>query len=337
MQVRSFGFIPNANKIEQHIVYEEIELLLEPPFLTPFLAANSVIIAPPPPEPSLYVQPRPMELNQKDNLWPTPKRSYLSHVDGVGDQAGISYGTDYSTLEVMLAPDYRVGKFMYLIDLKAHRFDNNSYAANGGVGFRYVPDKNSFCELLGANAYYDWRQGFIGDYHQIGVGLEVLGRRWDLRANGYIPLGEAQNLNVCNYHYPGGYEITSSDCEYATYGFNAEVGWLAVRGKNFLLYTATGPYFLTRSTCCFEPMRGFEFRIRPQFRDYVAVEGKVSWDSVYKWVYQTEFIISLPLYQINHRKGKQRPCGISERQIYQPVERFEIIPLGRKQCWSQNF
>lgn len=88
----------------------------------------------------------------------------------------------------------------------------------------YIPDDNSFCELLGVNAYHDWRQGFISDYHQMGVGVEVLSRRWDFRANAYIPFGAAKNLNVCNYNYPGGYEMTFSDCEFATYGFNAEVG-----------------------------------------------------------------------------------------------------------------
>ncbi len=273
----------------------------------------------------------------KGNQWPLPRRMYLSHVDGVGEQAGISYGTDYATFQVLLAPDYRLGEFMYMVDLRGHRFDNNTYAANAGLGVRYIPELDSFCELLGLNSYYDYREGFIGDYHQIGIGLEVLGRRWDFRANGYIPLGAAKNLNVCNYSYPGGYEMTSSDCEFATYGFNAEVGWLAVRGKQFLLYMATGPYFLTRSTCCFDTMRGFEFRVRPQFKDYFAVEGKVSWDNVYEWVYQTQFIVSLPLYAISRREKVTKPCGISERQIYQPVERFEIMPLGRKQCWTQNF
>lgn len=271
------------------------------------------------------------------NQWPLPKRVYLSHVDGVGDQSGISFGTDYATFQMLLAPDYRLGEFMYMVDLRGHRFDNNTFGANVGLGVRYIPELDSFCELLGLNSYYDYREGFIGDYHQMGLGVEVLGRRWDFRANGYIPLGAAKNMNSCHYDYPGGYEIDFSDCEFATYGFNAEVGWLAVKGKEFLLYAATGPYFLTRSSCCFETMRGFEFRLRPQFKDYFAIEGKVSWDNVYEWVYQTQFIVSIPLYAVSKRGSVKRPCGISERQIYQPVERFEVMPLGRRQCWSQNY
>lgn len=285
-------------------------------------------VAPPTQEPVKAEQP---------NLWPLPKRMYLSHVEGVGEQSGISYGSDYSTLQLLLAPDFQMGQFMYMIDLRGHRFDNNTFSTNVGLGGRFIPKENSYCELIGLNTYYDWRQGFIGDYHQMGIGMEVLSRRWDFRANVYVPLGAAKNLTTCNYQYDGGYEMNYSDCEFATYGFNAEVGWLAVKQKGFLLYMATGPYYLSRSTCCFDPMRGAEFRIRPQFKDYFAIEGKVSWDSVYSWVYQTQFILSLPLYAVNRDQKAKTPCRISERQIYQPVERFEVMPLGRKQCWTQNF
>lgn len=273
----------------------------------------------------------------QENLWPQPKRIFLSHVVGIGDQLGANYGGDYSTLQVLLAPDYLLGQFMYLVDLRGHCFDNASYATNIGVGGRYIPEENSFCSLYGVNAYYDWRQGFKGDYHQIGIGLEILSRRWDFRANGYIPLGSAKNINVCNYKYAGGYAMSFSDCEFATYGFNAEIGWLAVEGPKFLVYVAAGPYYLTRSSYNSESIRGAEFRIRPQFKDYFALEGRVSWDTVYKWVCQTEVIVSLPLYQVSKKRRKQAPSGISDRQIYQPVERISVVRLGRKQWWSQNF
>jgi hypothetical protein len=78
------------------------------------------------------------------------------------------------------------------------------------------------------------------------------------------------------------------------------------------------------------------FRVRPQYKDYLAFDFSVSHDSVFQTVYQAQIILYLPLYQLS-KKGNQRPCNLTDYQIYQPIERYEVMPIGRRSCWQTNF
>ena len=261
-----------------------------------------------------------------------PKRFTLRHVKGWG--AGVSYGTNYTTAAMMIAPDYRVGRILPIVDVRGHRFDNDTYAANIGIAGRYIPSPDTFCQILGMNLFYDWRQGRKGNYQQIGLGLEMLGKRWDLRANGYAPISRTQYKTKCTFHYPGDFFAIHRDCEFISYGLNGEVGYYLVRNESFLFYAATGPYFLVRK--CHDSTLGWEFRIRPQYKDSFALDFSVSHDHVFQTVYQAQIIFYLPLYKLSKKLNK-RPCGLSDQQIYQPIERFEVMPLGRRSCWQRNF
>ena len=116
-----------------------------------------------------FFHPHPPVENERSSLasYPIPKRLTLRHVEGVGE--GVSYGTDYSTLAILSSPEYREGHVLPMIDLRGHRFDNGMFAANIGVIGRYIPSaENTFCEMLGFNAYFDWREGFKMNYQQLG-------------------------------------------------------------------------------------------------------------------------------------------------------------------------
>ena len=267
---------------------------------------------------------------------PTPKRLILSHNAGYCDDSGPKWGNDYSTLGIFLASDYSIGSFYPLIDLRAHRFDNDSYALNVGIGGRYVPGRQNFCEMLGFNLFYDWRQGYLDEYNQFGVGFEILGKRWDFRANGYFPVGRKKYRMTCVFdQYVGNYVITEKKYEATTYGYNLEVGWLTIDSKNFLLYTAAGPYYLTSKSCCFKSTIGGKIRMRPQYKDYLALDVSYYRDCNSHSIWETTFILSLPLYQITNQN--ERPCRLTDRQIYQPIERLEIMTLGKRCCWTQNY
>jgi hypothetical protein len=261
-----------------------------------------------------------------------PKRYTLRHVKGWG--AGVSYGTNYTTAAMMIAPDYRVGRILPFVDLRGHRFDNNTYAANIGIAGRYIPSPDTFCQILGMNLFYDWRQGRKGNYQQIGLGLEMLGKRWDLRANGYAPISKTSYKTKCVFQYGDDFFMEHRECEFISYGFNGEVGYYVVRNDYFFLYAATGPYYLVRK--CHESTGGWQFRMRPQYKDFLAVDLSVSHDHVFETVYQAQIIFYLPLYKLSKRINK-RPCNLSDQQIYQPIERFEVMPLGRRSCWRTNF
>lgn len=278
---------------------------------------------------------------EKDNPPPPtypflPKRADLRHVQGTGE--GIGFGTDYSTAAVMFATEYKLGHIMPMLDLRVHRFDNNTYAANAGVAGRYLPPPDSFCRILGFNLFYDYRQGLntSNNYHQLGVGVEVLGRKWDFRANIYYPIGSKKHQQTCVFDdFDGGFFMIHRKCEGVSYAFNAEVGYLFTKEQPFLFYGAIGPYYLARR--CHDATLGGKARVRPQYKDYLALDLSVSYDSVFKAVFQAEIIVSLPFYQIYSKQKRKGPCGMSDRQVYQPIERFEVMPLGKTSCWEKNF
>lgn len=269
--------------------------------------------------------------------YPLPKKITLRHIEGSSRcGSGFALASNYSTLEMLIAPDYRAGHFLPMIDLRGHRFDNDTYGANFGIIARYIPEDFTFCRMLGVNAYYDYRQGSIGYFQQVGVGIEVLGRRWDFRANVYAPFGAKRRFRKCVFDdFIGDFIMIRTEFEAVSYGFNCEVGYYFVRSKNFTLYGAAGPYYIAGREGHLTT-RGGEVRLRPQYKDYIALEGSYRHDPVFESVWQLQIIFTLPLYQISTRTSTP-PCRFLEKQIYQSVERFEVMPLGRCDRWFTNF
>lgn len=274
--------------------------------------------------------------SEKKSSKPQPviQRLTLSHVEGINAYSG--YGTNYSSATLFMSPNYKLGAVLPFLDGRIHRFDNHTYSANVGIGARYIPKMDTFCRLLGLNAYYDYRRGHRWNYNQFGFGAEILGKRLDFRANLYFPFGMKKYSIYCVYDdYVGDWYATHYKCESVSYGYNAEIGYLIVRSNAFLLYAAGGIYYFAGN--CLDRTTGFEVRVRPQYKDYFAIDFKVNYDRLYHVVYQTSFIVSFPLYQIATDKKHQGPCGITDRQIYQPVIRLETMPISRNSCWHTNF
>lgn len=261
-----------------------------------------------------------------------PKRIVLSHTGTNGN--GMGYATNYTTLGIFFAPVYETDRFLPMVDIRGHRFDNDTYAGNIGLLTRYIQE--SAPRIFGLNLYYDYRQGNQGTYNQFSAGIEILGKRWDFRANGYVPVGNKTFTSCCVYDdYIGDYVAIQRDNEFVSFGYNAEVGYLITRSTNYLLYAAAGPYYLSGKFN--SQVRGGEIRLRPQFKDYIAVDLRLSHDSVFNTVFQVEVIVSLPLYEVTLPKNKKGANGLVNRQIYQPVERFEVVPIGKRCCWDANW
>lgn len=245
---------------------------------------------------------------------------------------GIGYKQGYWSVDGLFGPDSVGGRFLPLLDVRVHRFDSGKFAANAGFIGRFVPKTK--CVITGFNLYYDWREGCLKDHNQLGAGFELLGTQWDFRLNGYYPFGERNDIVKCSYEYVGGYKATLERSERIFAGGNMEVGVMAVRLPNFFFYAAVGPYYLNSKV---ESAWGGKVRIRPQWRDMVALDISVSQDHIFKTIFQMELMLSVPLYSIYPRKNPRHPC-ISDRQTYQPVERFEIIPI---KChtgeWHTNY
>jgi hypothetical protein len=268
-------------------------------------------------------------------VYPIPQRVTLSHIEG--NNFTNCFATNFTKLQLLLAGEYIPGRFLPQIDLRGDRFDDTTYAASGGLVLRYVPKKNGpVNRMYGINAYYDYRQGNVGYFNQFGGGIEILGKRWDFRANVYVPVGGKRKMQECVFDYDGGFQAIKDEFESISFAYNLEVGWLAINSQYLLLYLAGGPYYIAGRTC-FDKTRGGEFRIQPQYKDYIALNAIFSYDPLFHAVYQFEVILHLPLYKLSKKIDKKATCGLNARQIYQPVIRYDVMPIGRCTCWMFNW
>ena len=106
------------------------------------------------------------------------ERITLRHIES----KGVGYNQGYTTLEgFFTVPSLIETQSVPFLDLRGHVFNDGKFAANAGLGFRYLTSR-----IWGINAYYDYRNTRRMHYNQVSLGLESLGERWDFRANGYL-------------------------------------------------------------------------------------------------------------------------------------------------------
>ena len=142
---------------------------------------------------------------------PKSHRISISHIEG----KGIGYKDGYTSLDLFFS-DLHNNSLPFL-NLRGHIFDDGRLASNVGIGYRQLWRDYVF----GGNIYYDYRNTHRLNYNQISAGFEVLGKRWDFRINGYLPVGAKatrrlwKNLHGCK---------PSSKAQ----------AWLALSGRNFV-------------------------------------------------------------------------------------------------------
>lgn len=266
---------------------------------------------------------------RRPNPYPIPKRFDLGHIEG----KGIGYDTGYTKLSVILGPEYRVGHHVTLLELRGVVFDDGKFAANAGLIGRFL--SKSFCEIFGWNIFYDYRQGSRGNYNQISGGFEVLNKRWELHINGGAPVGKRKHTKKCVFdNYIGPYREVCKRSEAADYFADGSLGYYFVNGKNFQMYLGVGSYYING------PINtsavGGKAVLRPQFGDVLSVELSVSHDHLFDTIYQVNAVLTLPLYRLSPvLKKKRGPCGMTTRQVYQPIDRDMI--LYKRCCCHNNF
>ena len=108
----------------------------------------------------------------------------VGHTEG----SGIGYNQGYTSIDAYLAPLKYNKEWSPYVDLSGHIFNNGRWAANAGLGIRYL---NSIA--WGGNVYYDYRKTNHSHYNQIGVGLEAIGSFWSVHINGYLPFGKKKS------------------------------------------------------------------------------------------------------------------------------------------------
>ncbi len=249
---------------------------------------------------------------------------------------GIGYKQGYSTLEGFFAPrtPFR-GTWLPFLDLRGHIFDNGKFAANAGMGLRYL----SKSRIWGINSYYDYRNTSRQHYNQVSAGLETLGKIWDFRINGYLPVGwkNSPRIHTRFDTFKGHRMLLRRSREFSLKGANAEVGLHVDHFKNAPLYFAGGPYYLTGAGAT---TWGGEFRGAVEFfHRHLRLEGNVSYDHLFKWIGQGQISVNIRFGGRSKvpKRGNQscsEALTLNLRSI-QPVDRHEIIPVSKQKVISR--
>jgi hypothetical protein len=258
-------------------------------------------------------------------LSPHPYTIDLRHIEG----KGIGYDKGYTTLDMRF--HFPETTFAPFIDLRGHLFDDEKWAANGGMGVRYLAD--SVSAIFGLNAYYDFRQAHRKDFQQVGGGLEVLWSRWELRTNGYFPISARKTriFDIKFDEFKGNRIILKGKRDYSLLGGDAEVG---VHLKNTGLvrcYAGIGPYYLSAEGC--KDSWGGKGRFKVDISKWFWAEVNGSYDSIFKGIVQGQLALVVPFGPRSKvASKKEASCetaiALQERLVQQP-ERLEIIPIER--------
>ena len=165
---------------------------------------------------------------------PQPMRIAAKHIE----PGGIGYNQGYTTLEGFFSPIKPLGDaWVPFLDLRGHIFNDGRPAANAGMGVRYV----ACSRVWGLNTYYDYRRTNRQHYNQIAGGLESLGRVWDFRINGYLPVETSAFWGSDFDHFRKHYAFLSGKKEFALKGGNAEAAAHINVAQNIDFTVAGGP------------------------------------------------------------------------------------------------
>ncbi|MEQ8381868.1 MAG: right-handed parallel beta-helix repeat-containing protein [Coleofasciculus sp. A1-SPW-01] len=84
---------------------------------------------------------------------------------------------------------------------------DNSANVGGNLLFGHRFYNQSLNRIFGGYLGFDRRDTGNSTFHQLGVGLETLGEVWDVRLNGYFPLGDTRDL-VDETAFDTGFQLT---------------------------------------------------------------------------------------------------------------------------------
>lgn len=239
---------------------------------------------------------------------------------------GIGYDAGYTTLESAIYSYSPHKKIVPFIDLRSHHFNDSYYALNAGVGLRVASPYKAF----GINIYYDYRDVPKAHFTQVGIGLEILNRWWNLRINAYLPVGKESKHSIYSVlaTYLDEYFI-SGDRLYSSFrGVNAEVEFPLLTSKYLFLHVSAGPYFYQN---IHNKILGGRAALKATIRRYLTISAGITHDHLFKTRAQAQVAFTLPL------GNKKKLLSCMNNIAMQPVQRNEIIVLNRHDGYNWNW
>jgi len=260
------------------------------------------------------------------DLGPRTMRVAARHIEA----GGVGYNKGYTTLEAFIATDrWRVMPFL---DLRGHVFNDGKMAANAGLGARSIWG----CRAYGISAYYDYRNTHHRSYNQVSLGLESLGKLWDVRVNGYLPVGGkiSHPYNIRFAGFSGHSILINRKFQYAMKGIDGEIGFHFGKTSKFDFYGAAGPYYFKGEIG--KGAIGGKARLAGYYKEYITLEVSDSWDNVFHNNVQGQITFSLPFGPRSSPKPTKSCCSddacdfanILAARMLQPVDRQEIVVVN---------
>jgi len=256
---------------------------------------------------------------------------------------GLGYSRAYSSLDLFLSEPFCHNRFVPFLDLRGHIFNNGRYAANAGLGFRELNECRTF--MWGLNWFYDYFQSKQRPFNQVSMGFEFFTDSWSGFINGYLPVGHKETP-LYQFSYlsldPDHFLLVGTE-KLALKGVDAEAGYRFCDWHCFNLYVGIGPYFYWGKSAATEnafyadhkKAFGGRFSASLTYRNWIALEGNATYDSLFKWGGQGVLSVTIPFDFFWVSKDAKGSCCLQER-LYRPVRMNEIIVVDRLQKSSRD-
>ncbi len=239
------------------------------------------------------------------------------------ESGGVGYSQGYTSVDYFLTT--QGDKTEFLFNLRGHLFNDAHFAGNTGLGVRYSLKDDHY--RIGTNVFYDCRDTSHFFANQIGAGLELLSRHFDLRFNGYLPVGKKKNFEERTFRdFVGNNALIRSKLHAALPCIDGEIGvpfckrWTIAAGSYYLFSEKS--HHLTTGNAW-----GGKLRADVTLGRYVGLGAIVTHDSIFHTRFQGVLSINIPLASrpvSKNQKTKEQPTR-NLRQV--PIMRNEIIPI----------
>ncbi len=237
---------------------------------------------------------------------------------------GIGYDQGYTSFDGFFAFS-SIGNWHPFFDIRLHFFNDWKAAANTGFGIRYQPD--SVKAIFGLNGFFDFRHANHSTFEQLGGGFEILGTKWETRANCYFPIINRNNLYDTSFiGFSAHQALFSVKRELAFKGFDVSLARTLVQKQYYTLSSTLGGYMFFADFN--KKAEGGLFKLKSNISNYFSLEVQTSYDTLFGGIVQGQVGLSVPFGKKVKARKKDLSCQDKitlASRIVEPVDRFEII------------
>ena len=309
--------------------------------LIPELQTEAVSLTSPPHRPSFSTPP--YQSAQADALESEPlnleARISVTLDSGPGAGYGSTFSSFYAFVPFAQAPEENTWFGEGRLNLFAH----DEVGGNVRIGYRqHDPSKDL---VWGGYLGYDLRHTeFNETFHQLGLGAEVMGQRWEARLNGYLPVGDTRRqvafadsgTLLSNLRFSGNnllfdrFRKQTRTFEAAASGFDLEGGYRVFDWESGSLYAYLGTYYLNAPGE--GGYLGARSRLLAELNDVFSVGVGVSTDGNFGTNFTLQFGATFGGRPA--RKQDETPAESVVARLGQPVRRQETIAIDQQQADS---